>query len=30
MKKYEGCVNVILEQLVIHKEMTLETLNITL
>ena len=28
MKKYEGCVNVILEQLVIHKEMTLETLNI--
>ena len=29
MKKYEGCVNVILEQLVIHKEMTLETLNIS-
>ena len=29
MKKYEGCVNVILEQLVIHKETTLETLNIS-
>ena len=27
MKKYEGCVNVILEQLVAHKELTLETLN---
>lgn len=27
MKKYEGCVSVILEQLVTHKELTLETLN---
>lgn len=27
MKKYEGCVNVILEQLVTHKELTLEMLN---
>lgn len=27
MKQYEGCVNVILEQLAAHKEMTLETLN---